>query len=111
MAPPTNTQSRVGGRVGEGGRRERSEGVRRGGEKGGEGSGESTTEEVDAAPNESSTTTDTLPEAYEPVDFIECGPSIPRAYSTSALPMNGHHKPGIVQRAIASSCIQVNITV
>ena len=71
----------------------------------GEVSGESTTEEVDAAPNESSTTTDTVP---EPVDFIECGPAIPRAYSTSAIPVNGHHGhsvPGV----ISSSSFQVHI--
>ena len=53
---------------------------------GGEGSGESTAEEGDVIPNESSTTTDTLP---EPIDFIDAGHSIPRAYSTSVLPLNG----------------------
>ena len=72
-------------------------------EGGGEGSGESTAEEVDMAPNESSTTTDTLP---EPVDFIECGTSIPRAYSTSAIPFNGHRNK--LSRVIASSGFQVH---
>ena len=100
MATPTNELSgkRRGG-VG----KERSR-------DGGEGSGESTTEEVDAAPNESSTTTDTVPEACEPVDFIECGPSIARAYSTSAIPVNGHHKHGNMHRVIGpSSSFQVYI--
>ena len=68
--------------------------MRRGGGRGEGGeegvSGESTTEEVDEAPNESSATTDTLP---EPVDFIEYGSrAIPRAYSASAaVPVNGHN--------------------
>lgn len=73
-------------------------------EGGGERSGDSTTEEVDVAPNESSTTTDTLPEVVEPVDFIECGPSIPRAYSTSALSHNGN---GHIPRMMASASLQV----
>lgn len=72
----------------------------------GEGSGESTAEEVDMPPNESTTTTDTLPEANEPVDFIECDHALPRAYSTSILPHNGH---GHIPRVIASSGLQVGI--
>lgn len=69
-----------------------------------EGSGESTAEEVDMPPNDSTTTTDTLPEVNEPVDFIECDHAIPRAYSTSILPHNGH---GHIPRMIASSGLQV----
>ena len=89
--PTARDRSRVGVRRGV----VRSDGV----EREGVGSGESTTEEVDAAPNESSTTTDTFP---EPVDFIDCGSAIPRAYSASAIPVNGHH--GI----ISPSSLQVD---
>ena len=89
--PTARDRSRVGVRRGV----VRSDGV----ERDGVGSGESTTEEVDAAPNESSTTTDTFP---EPVDFIDCGSAIPRAYSASAIPVNGHH--GI----ISPSSLQVD---
>ena len=86
--------------------REGGSGERRGEGGGGEGSGESTAEEVDI---ESHTTTDTLPE--EPVDFIECGHSIPRAYSTSALPRsNGHCGPAPLPRVMeTSSSLQVHI--
>ena len=73
--------------------------------RGGEGSGDSTAEEVDVA---SSTTTDTLPEVSEPVDFIECGHAAPRAYCTSALPHNGHRP---IPKVIASSGLQVLHTV
>ena len=89
------------------GEREKREAGRGGGERGekerrgGEGSGESTAEEVDVP---SSTTTDTLPEVSEPVDFIECGHALPRTYCTSALPHNGH---GRIPRVITSSGLQV----
>ena len=75
-------------------------------EGGREGSGESTAEEVDVAPNESSTTTDTLPEPSEPVDFIECGTTMPRAYSTSSVPHNGH---GHDHRVMGPTGLQVQV--
>ena len=103
QTPPTRDNSQAaGGREVECGTRERSERVGRGREC--EGSGENTEEEVDTVPNESSTTTDTLPEVCEPVDFIECGPTIPRAYSASTI--NGHHGHNI-PRVIVSSGLQV----
>lgn len=46
-------------------------------------------EEEDTVPWET-TTTDTLPETIDPIDFIE---SHPRSYSESALPRNGHLAP------------------